>query len=49
MALLSIIFKIKGYLSRVNRNLYKVAKCVFIKATTEPPLSVKIYIYIGSE
>ena len=49
MALLSIIFKIKGYLSRINGNLYKAVKRVFIKIITEPLLSVKAYMYIGLE
>ena len=49
MALPSTIFKIKKHLSCVNRNLYKTAKHVFIKAIAEPLLLVKVYIYIGLE
>ena len=49
MALLLIIFKIKGHLSRINRNLCKTAKRVFIKIIAEPPLLIKAYIYIGLE
>ena len=49
MALLLIIFKIKGRLSRINRKLYKIAKRVSIKIIAEPPLLIKAYICIGLE
>ena len=49
MALLLIIFKIKGRLNYIKGNLYKVAKYIFIKIIAGLPLLVKAYIYIGLE
>ena len=49
MALLLIIFKIKGHLSYINKNLYKAVKRVSIKVIAEPLLLIKVYMCIGLE